>query len=549
MSTYIDDSILSPIGEVVMFATCQAWPIKRALQLYAPDFSGKYLIHLIESWDLEIDRILQVTPRADYFLAQTDTAGDAPARLERIKKQLKPDAKIILFPPIGFTPFWPTMFRDWSAAKDPKIGKQLYPWGDRFVLRHLKAGASKREIIEKYHQADFSKDLDLDRLYELWKMDSKKKDQASDVAVTDLIENTIIEQQTFFSPTHCVDTLILRLLDRILQILGLRRLGLEAYKQNNTLKDYELPIHRSISHYFGIKYIREDQKYLTMKGEYLTSEDFLSEYIDYEQNRISQKRDEIRISTSVKRIREMSNIGTFDQAISEIERAEKISPDSIDIEIEKTFLYIKQKEFDKAILLSDSLVQKSPLDQRVYYYACFACFYKGDYPSTVKYGLMNLRNCPPPHSHDVLIWIAGSFLRLNLAEIAIPMFQKAIEQRPESDNGNYGMALAKLRTKDLEGAKAAIHVLEIHSPQRLEIISEMTHTDFEILRSQIGVWPCSIFLLGLRAFKQGRFLEAAQLMRQSEREYSQAGMAAMTALCTRYYITSVANSQEVPTSS
>lgn len=282
MVAHIDTRTATPEIEVVIFATCHGWVFRSGLAGHVPLFRDRRtLVHFVESYDQDLDSYLHLAGRADFVFAQMDSAGGAAERLACIEAALRPSARIVRCPPIGFLPLWPQMVLDHHAPVDPVSGKRHFLFNDRQVLRLLKAGKPKEEVIQTVLATDLAQTANVARLYELWHEDAAEKDRRADVAVTDIIETLVFEEQSFFSPYHCSNRVLLRTLDRMLGALGLDPVEPRAYAMRNSLRDYELPVHPSIIRHFGLKYLTEDYRYLMMSGGEATIEEYYSAYIDY----------------------------------------------------------------------------------------------------------------------------------------------------------------------------------------------------------------------------------------------------------------------------
>jgi tetratricopeptide (TPR) repeat protein len=515
---YIHQDIAEPRGELLIFATCHGWPIRRGLVQFAPDFIDHWRIHYVESFHEAIDEILPLLPRIDILLAQIETAGDAPARLDRIRSLLRPDARVVLFPAIGYTPHWPQAFRDWNAGP-AQPGKPWFVFGDRWVARRARRAQAGSEILSQYCALDMASEIDLDRLHDLWRIDAINKDRVCDIAITDIVEAEVRAGQAFFSPYHCSNRVVMRILDRMLAALGKQALLPGALQTEDILKDFELPIHPSVIRHFGLTHVTPTHRYLTMGGGAVTFEAFYRAYIE------SFTVADLAAATS------LMQAARFEEAQKLLAMAETRSGKSVGVHLGYAEIRTLTGCYDAAINDAEAAIALDRTDARGYYWACHASFYKGDYLATINFGNACLVLARDETPHDILVWVADAQSRLGLPDLAIPAYRRALVKRPESPNAALGLAIALLRTGDQAEAQIWLSVVEHKSPQRLQLVSEFNEDDVALLKPFAATWPLASYVLGAKAIARGDILTAMSFLRTARRFYLSRHLVGMAELC------------------
>jgi hypothetical protein len=277
----IDDRIGEPGRNAIIFATCQGWVVRMGLVVHVPFFGANAAVHFYPSWVEDISPILDKAPECNFLFFQPESDPGVLARFSAIRDRMPASAQIIRFPTIGFTPYWPYLIRDWAAPVDPALGAPRFPFGDRRIVALLRAGVPQSRVVREYLSFDIPAAVDLDRLYEVWRISARAHEEECDAGVSDLVDELVRDKMLFFSAYHCSNLPVLKALDRTLQKLGLTGLDPAAYEAGDLLCDYEMPIHPSVIRHFGIKYLAEDYKYKTLWGARASFEEYYEAYVDY----------------------------------------------------------------------------------------------------------------------------------------------------------------------------------------------------------------------------------------------------------------------------
>ena len=521
MPAHLDDSVAVPQGEVLIFATCHGWIIRMGLKQHAPDFSASWRVHFLESFETDIEAALDVAPRLDLLLVQYESAGDARTRLERIIERMRPDARIIRFAPIGYTPHWPYAFRDWNAPP-PEEGKPWFGFGDRFILRQVRAGAPKQEIIDRYLSLDIARDMDLTRLHEVWRMDAEEKDRLCDVPIADLVADAAGSGRAFFNPYHCANHVLLRVTDRILTRLGKQPLVPSAYATPDALHDFELPIHPSVARHFGITDAGPDRLWLTAAGR-ISIAQYVGDYIDY----LAAAETTKDIAGADSRI----NAGEFADAVTLLDRVERRTAPSVATLTRRALIHIRHGDYDSALAAARDAIALSPTHPPGYYWACHAAFYKADYLATLRFGYACLAQSLDPVPADIITWIADSHLRLGQPDIAAAVYRRALVQYPDHANALLGLGIALLRTGARAEARTMLDRLALTGPRRLTTLFEFEAGEEEFLSENTANWPVAAFLCGAKAAARGDYATARHLLSIAEDGCRVTALAELADIC------------------
>ncbi len=277
----IDDRIGDPGRNAIIFATCQGWVMRLGLVGHVPFFGANAAVHFYPSWVEDIAPILDKASECNFLFFQPESDPGVLGRFAAIRERMPASAQVIRFPTIGFTPYWPYLFRDWGAAIDPALQAPRFPFGDRRIVSLLRAGVPRSRVVREYLSFDIPAALNLDRLYEVWRINAKQHEDECDASVSDLIDEYVRDRMLFFSTYHCCNLLVLKALDQVLAKLGVGGLNPAAYEAGDLLCDYEMPVHPSVVSHFGVKYLPEDYKYKTLWGDRVSIEEYYEAYVDY----------------------------------------------------------------------------------------------------------------------------------------------------------------------------------------------------------------------------------------------------------------------------
>lgn len=185
-----------------------------------------------------------------------------------------------------FPPLWP--FHVYDPRNDapdralfPHGAPAHYPYGDGVVLRMMRQGLPKEEIIRRYLDMDVSDEIGLDALLEKSIEIQAVKEENTDVKVLDFVASEFRRQPTFLTMNHVGNPTLIHMADQILGRLGCAPLGPFAHRGLFHLVSPQMPIHPSVIRHFGLTYVTPESRYAFDAFRNLTLEEYLSFYIDF----------------------------------------------------------------------------------------------------------------------------------------------------------------------------------------------------------------------------------------------------------------------------
>lgn len=156
-----------------------------------------------------------------------------------------------------------------------------YPYGDGAVLRLIKQGLPKQEIIRRYLAMDVSQEIDLDGLLRKSVEMQEKKEAETDVKVLDFVTSSFRDRRVFLTMNHVGNATLIHMADQILHRLGCPPLERFVHTSLFELIDPQMPIHPSVIRRFGLSYVDPESRYRVDNWRNLTFEEYLSNYIDF----------------------------------------------------------------------------------------------------------------------------------------------------------------------------------------------------------------------------------------------------------------------------
>lgn len=183
---------------------------------------------------------------------------------------------------IALSTAWPFYFKDLAIRKGRSAdAPDYFPYGDTFITRRVKAGASLDEVVREYVTLDVNSALPLDE----WKASNlamlRKKEETSAIRISPYIEEKFETEMCFWAPNHPTNQVMRQALSQVLDALGLDDLDAKA------AKDYASqiglgnmphhPVHPSIIDHFGLTYVDRKSTY-EHHGEQLNFESWARLY-------------------------------------------------------------------------------------------------------------------------------------------------------------------------------------------------------------------------------------------------------------------------------
>ncbi len=263
---------------ILIYANCQGLVVAKAVRAH-PDLATTD-IRIVENYK-DDPAVQEVAASCDLVLAQMVHGEKFRRRFAAIVSALPPDARTVRFPAMHASHLWPQFFQDYTVKPEPGYKHGRFPWGDKLLINLVRQGGSKAAILEQYLTANLAEKFDLRGLYRLALGGMQQLETECDVAISDIYAQNIFERQTFFSPYHAANYIVNAISNRMFAALGLRTLQEDELPQGNLLRDAELPIHRSVAAFFGVKFIHPDTTYLSRAGTQVSEHELCSEYIDW----------------------------------------------------------------------------------------------------------------------------------------------------------------------------------------------------------------------------------------------------------------------------
>lgn len=161
---------------------------------------------------------------------------------------------------------WPFYFKDMAIRKGrSETAADYFPYGDTFITRRVKAGASLDEVVREYTTLDVNSVLSLDE----WKASNlamlRKREESSSIRISSYIEETFEAKRCFWAPNHPTNSLVRHAFGQVLEVLGLDDLDAKAgddFASHIGLGALpQLPVHPSIIEHFGLTYIDNNSLY------------------------------------------------------------------------------------------------------------------------------------------------------------------------------------------------------------------------------------------------------------------------------------------------
>lgn len=157
----------------------------------------------------------------------------------------------------------------------------FYPYGDGVVLRLIRQGLPKAEIMRRYLAMDVAAEVDLDGLLaKSIDMQTAKEDR-TDVKILDFVLSQFRRQRVFLTMNHVGNATLIHMVNQILGHLGCAPLEPSVGDRLFELTDPQMPIHPSVIRHFGLTCVTPQTRYRIDSYRNFTFEDYLSCYIDF----------------------------------------------------------------------------------------------------------------------------------------------------------------------------------------------------------------------------------------------------------------------------
>jgi hypothetical protein len=181
--------------------------------------------------------------------------------------------------------FWRFLWPFWTADDErmkpsPGFPFGRHPYGDSSILRLLREGMPKAEIIRSYLELAVNHVVDLDAMLEEDLTRERERERDLDVKVSDYIAAGCRGERLLTSVNHPTNIVILNIANGVLEKIGYSPVPDRVLKRLDEFGDYHVPIHPAVIRHFGLGFVDEGFRYL-MNGKMRTFREYIEDYIDY----------------------------------------------------------------------------------------------------------------------------------------------------------------------------------------------------------------------------------------------------------------------------
>lgn len=270
--------------KIVFVGNCQG---RRLQVLYTDQFSRAMgdTTDFLVSYEPFTERARDILLSADIVVAQ---AIDSEHSISVASLDLK--APIIWFPNITAVFLWPYSGvehihnRKLPHFPDGPFGREF---GDRWLNRKIQQGVPAPDIVKAYLDLDIAKVTNLDRMFELVIDRARQRDLRTGFAATAIIERHLTDQKLFMTPANLELPLFNHLAGGVYERLGVASAEIERVLNGLWRTPFpviDLPVHPSVAHHFGLKFISEDTRYRVSSGERVSFAEWVDRYVRFDWN-------------------------------------------------------------------------------------------------------------------------------------------------------------------------------------------------------------------------------------------------------------------------
>ncbi len=159
--------------------------------------------------------------------------------------------------------------------------------GDTFLNSLIAEGVAPDEAASRYVSLDFSKRINLDRLYELWFEAQRRRDRATGFDILDMIVGRFRSEQVFLTPHHPGLEVFQALAGQVFERMGYSSATISRVLGTLKVSPFwpdSRPIHPFVARHFGLSWVGPEHRYpLRHEGEFTFAE-FARRYVAYEWN-------------------------------------------------------------------------------------------------------------------------------------------------------------------------------------------------------------------------------------------------------------------------
>ena len=246
--------------KIVFLGNCQANSLRRLFaESVAPNTGDDvgFVACFAEPSELSLD----LFSNADIIVSQI---LDSPQVLSlnrlRTANRITATTQIVEFPFVSGSFLWPHACPSHIFNHSmPFFGPGPYGqnFGNSYLNREILRGTDLSDLTKRYAEVDISKQMDLDRLYELYSLSLQKKDGISGFRCAQYIDDKFRENSLFRGPSLPNLNLYLHLAETLFEKLDISNSIIRRVCQNTwtpLAAHIEFPIHPSVIRHFKLKY-------------------------------------------------------------------------------------------------------------------------------------------------------------------------------------------------------------------------------------------------------------------------------------------------------
>lgn len=258
---------------VFIYGNCQMERIEQGLAL-SPELTEKFQLYMVPNFKNFGDQSgAETTRRVEFFAKQAKNCriflyqNEFWDKNSHIIMNILPEGciKVPMFS-ISLSSLWPFYFKDLAirAVKTP-AGVELFPYGDSFIAKAVKAGEEAGSILERYLALDVDDVLPLADWHKSNLDILRAKEERAVISVAKLIEEQFTDVRFHWTPNHPTNTIFRPIVDQLLRHLGYPELVGEDARQFGIGmgfgKQLHHPIHPSVIKALGLNYLEVEGTY------------------------------------------------------------------------------------------------------------------------------------------------------------------------------------------------------------------------------------------------------------------------------------------------
>lgn len=258
-------------------ANCIGHPLRDFLMM-APAFAAIYDVKIYTNYTSELipDSELRT---CNLFIHQylDEKWNDLASSVLTAKVN---SGRCISIPSCFWRILWPFWTWDYERMKpEPGFPFGKHPYGDSFVLKKLKEGVSRREIINAYLEMNINEEVDMEAIFAEDYERECARERHLDVKISDYVAANFRNIKLMTSVNHPTNVVILKIANSILGKLDIAAVPEEISAAATEFGEYQVPIHPAVIRHYRLSFVDEDSRYL-MNGKMRTFSEYVEDYLD-----------------------------------------------------------------------------------------------------------------------------------------------------------------------------------------------------------------------------------------------------------------------------